>query len=94
MDWRLIAVSLFFFQSCSIVQNPKLSQIPDEHQVTYQISESDSILSQSKTPKEIFLMLVDIRGGVDKEQKDLWISLTILDFGLKLRIQPVTPFNQ
>ena len=39
-------------------------------------------------------MLVDIRGGVDKEQKDLWISLTILDFGLKLRIQPVTPFNQ
>lgn len=93
MDWRLIAVFFLFLQSCSIIQNPSVSQTPEEHQVTYQISESDSILSQTKTPKEILLMLVDIKGGVDKEQKDLWISLTILDFGLKLRIQPVTPFN-
>jgi hypothetical protein len=88
MDLKLIALSLLL-TSCASTKVNEISEIISEKS-SYQAAFSDEE-QESKSIGDLILMSVDIEGGLNSEEQELWLSLTILKFGLKLKLSPVYP---
>ena len=78
---------LLFLQSCKTIE---VNESIDESY--WQVSEIGEFRENEEIPiKETILTSIELKGGL--ENKELWLTLTILDFGIRIGLSPVHPLQ-
>lgn len=61
---------------------------------SYQIDPFAEQQQEEQSIADSILKAIDIEGGIVIEEKELWCSIDILGFGLRLGITPVSPIKR